>query len=142
MKRKQQDYSQHPWDIAATVPLFRSNHSFDLEELDRGVNFFVLALEALGATPQFSCEGHPRGFYIAFEAEYALALRIQNAGFFSVEVEGERYWSIRKMRTEQYAGKYSEEDKARTLRWAADAWLETFGERLANELPRLERVAA
>ena len=123
----------HPWDRARTTVLIRKNGAFRNDEpLDTGVNFFVLALEALGAVPRFSCEGHPTGFYVAFEASYELAFEIHCAGFFSVEIEGPNYWSIRKANTERMSERYDEADKVDTLRWATDAWLRTFGNRLAS----------
>ncbi len=55
--------------------------------LERGVNFFVLSLEALGCQTFHSCEGHPRGFYVAFRApSVILAREIAGAGYFSVEL--------------------------------------------------------
>ncbi|MBC8737064.1 hypothetical protein F6X40_09610 [Paraburkholderia sp. UCT31] len=123
----------HPWDRAASSELTRVSGAFgNHETLDTGVNFFVLALEALGARPRFSCEGHPTGFYVAFEAPYELALEIEGAGFFSVEIEGQNYWSIRKTKTEHVSEGYTEAKKVRTLRWAAEAWVRVFGERLAG----------
>src|SRR3989344_9508343 len=65
------------------------------ERLDPGVNFFVLILEKLGLPTYFSCEGHPDGFYVTFDAPYKKALRIKQCGFFAVEVEREGHWSIR-----------------------------------------------
>lgn len=118
----------HPWNRAATVQLQRvSSLTGSLELVDRGVTFFVLALEALGAVTKFSCEGHPTSFYVAFEAPYALAERIHSAGFFRVEVEGTDYWSIRRSEASSEPGKpYTDADKKRVLRWAAEAWLKRF----------------
>lgn len=129
----------HPWDKAAATPLKR--HSVQdgaLETLDPGVNFFVLALEALGAQPKFSCEGHPCGFYVAFGASYELALEIKSAGFFRVEIEGAGYWSIRKSFGEIIDGRFTNAKKSQVLadaqeglRWAAEAWLKRFDNRIA-----------
>lgn len=130
----------HPWDKAAATPLLRpSIQDGALEALDPGVNFFVLALEALGAKPKFSCEGHPGGFYVAFDAPYELALAIKSAGFFTVEIEGNGYWSIRKCFGEIIDGRFTQAKKAKALadaqeglRWAAEAWLKRFDNRLAK----------
>ena len=132
-KIKKSKWSDHPWDRAATLELVRKNPSFGSGEvIDSGANFFVLVLEALGAKTKFCCEGHPSGFYVAFDADYGLALRIQSAGFFTVEIEGQGYWSIRKTRSETMASKpYTEAEKNRTLRWAAESWMGAFGPEIA-----------
>lgn len=132
MAKKPVTVVNHPWDRAKTTVLTRVGSFGQQQPLDPGVNFFVLALEALGARPRFSCEGHPLGFYVAFEAPYELALQIHGAGFFSVEILGPDYWAIRKTNTEHMAEGHSEVEKARTLRWAADAWARVFGDRLAS----------
>lgn len=129
----------HPWDRAGATPrMFQSVQGGPLEALDPGVKFFVLALEALGARPKFSCEGHPCGFYVAFDAPYELALEIQSAGFFKVEIEGNGYWSIRKSFGEIIDGRFTQAKKAQVLadaqeglRWAAEAWLKRFDNKLA-----------
>lgn len=130
MQKKSQ--IDHPWDRAAGLSLTRGSPFGVLEPIDPGVNFFVLALESLGAKPKFSCEGHPSGFYVAFQAPYELAAKIKTAGFFTVEIEGDGYWSIRKRLSERVnlSSAYSEGDKARTLRWATQAWITNFGEEL------------
>jgi hypothetical protein len=128
----------HPWDKAASNRLVRNSMQTGAPEvLDRGVSFFVLALEALGAQPKFSCEGHPGGFYVAFNAPYELALEIKSAGYFTVEIEGPGYWSIRKSLGELTDGRFTQAKKAKvltdaqeSLRWATEAWLKRFGARL------------
>lgn len=121
--------ADNPWDRAARLQLTRTNAVFgNPEPIDPGANFFVLALEALGAKTRFSCEGHPTGFYVAFEAPYDLAAKVKSAGFFSVEIEGQNQWSMRKTNAEWMPQKpHSEADKAQILRWAADAWVARFG---------------
>lgn len=132
MPPKKSRFADHPWDVAASRTLERrSTPLCKLQNIDPGVNFFVLALEALGAVPKFSCEGHPTGFYVLFEAPYELALDIRKAGFFSVEVEGPGSWTIRKTSAELAGGPHTEKEKASLLRAAADAWLHHFGTRLA-----------
>ncbi|MDO8415188.1 MAG: hypothetical protein Q7S87_03130 [Agitococcus sp.] len=131
----------HPWDLAKRQVLTRNSSvagDTRCEALDPGVNFFVLALEALGATTRFSCEGHPYGFYVAFDADYDLAREISRAGFFTIEISGNGIdeWVMRKSGTEanplKRANGYTEADKARTLRWAAEAWVSCFGQRLGT----------
>lgn len=133
MPPKKSRFADHPWDVAASRTLERrSTPLCKLQNIDPGVNFFVLALEALGAVPKFSCEGHPTGFYVLFEAPYELALDIRNAGYFSVEVEGPGSWSIRKTCAEFLGSLHTEKEKASLLRAAAEAWLHHFGDRLAS----------
>lgn len=104
------------WDDAAALEIWRGG-----EKLDPGANYFVLMLDQLGLPTTFSCEGHPEGFYVTFRASYEQALEISEAGYFSVEIEGGEYWSIRKHTT------LSPAKHADALRWAAKAWEERFG---------------
>lgn len=122
----------HPWDRACRLKLVRVNPVFrDSEVLDRGANFFVLALEALGATTRFCCEGHPTGFYVAFESSYELAQEINSAGYFTVEISGPNQWVMRKTLLECQEGQvYSGNEKLATLRAASDRWVDRFGDRL------------
>ena len=123
----------NPWDEARTRKLVRidtlSGEPFVLE---RGVNFFVEVLEALGAQTLFSCEGHPRGFYISFSCDEAVARRIYNVGFFTVEMGGRcGNWVIRLTGNEYYklartGVPMSEREKRRILRFAAGAWAKAF----------------
>jgi hypothetical protein len=117
-----------PWDAARKEKVVRYDYREEGEILDRGVNFFVLTLEQIGARPRYSCEGHRNGFYIAFRAPYRLARRIAGVGFFSVEVvkagpywKGEGWWTLRRRK-----GWKSEREKRQTLRWAAEAWQKEF----------------
>jgi hypothetical protein len=124
---------KHPWDRAAASVLTRTNGLTGTQEaLDPGVNFFVLALEALGATPRFSCEGHPMGFYVAFEAPYELALEIHDAGYFSVEIWRRDLWTMRKVNDEIVTKPYTNNSKVKILRSAAEGWLRVFGDRLGS----------
>lgn len=76
-----------PWDEARKFKLVRHDYRSEGEVIDPGVNFFVLVLEHLGARPQYSCEGHPHGFYIAFHGGHELARRIDMLDdFFSVQM--------------------------------------------------------
>jgi len=105
------------WDKAADLEVRRGG-----EKLDPGVNYFVLMLDQMEMTTYFSCEGHPGGFYIMFEGPYEAAFLIRQAGFFSVEIEGRNYWSVR-----QHIQHDSEKQKVDSMRWAAEAWERHFG---------------
>jgi hypothetical protein len=120
----------HPWDRARARRLYRiPGYSIpragwrNPEKLDAGVNYFVLALEQAGATTLFSCEGHPTGFYVAFEASYDLARRIASAGFMDITIRGDGWRAA--FPTESLW--QNERHKRRTLRWAAGAWERTLG---------------
>lgn len=89
--------------------------------IDRGVNYFVLALEQLGAQPEYSCEGHPNSFYVLFSAPQSVAEAIRARGFFAVELEGEDRWSIRISRN------VTEDDRRQILKHAARVWTTYFG---------------
>lgn len=118
---------KHPWDRARARRLYRiPGYPWPTDQpqkLDPGVNYFVLALEQAGATTQFSCEGHPTGFYIAFAASYDLAKRIASAGFLTIEIRGDGWRAA--FSTEGLWK--NERHKRRTLRWAAGAWERTLG---------------
>lgn len=107
--------AQSPWDEARKVRLIRHEPWKD-QVLEPGVNFFILALQALGSRTEFSCEGHPEGFYVVFCGPYELALRLRNCGFFRVEVEGEDRWSLR------LPDQGSDASLQQTMRWAASQW--------------------
>lgn len=112
------------WREAAKRKLYRQSplpFNNEPELLDRGVNFFVLKLEELGALTCFSCEGHPNGFYIMFKAPQALALAIYSCGFFTVELAGKNYWRLSLHReVEEY-------ERQKILNWAAESWAKRFG---------------
>lgn len=108
------------WDKAASRPLVRGR-----EKLDPGVNYFVLMLGQMGLSTHYSCEGHPCGFYVTFRGPYDAALDIKEVGFFSVEIEGPDYWSIRL--PAEVEEEDAEKERVDSLRWAADAWEERFG---------------
>jgi hypothetical protein len=87
--------SETPWDAARKFKLWRiSPLSGKAELMEPGVNFFILALESLGLTTFFSCEGHPTGFYVSFNGNTETADRIQKCGWFRVERHNEK-WVIR-----------------------------------------------
>lgn len=112
------------WDETRKLKIFRKppHPTFYAEErIDPGVNYFVLMLEQLGAVPHFSCEGHPNGFYVLFEAPQRLAERIYACGFFTVELAGHNRWTIRARVIE------TEAERKQLLRWAANSWEQKLG---------------
>lgn len=116
---------ENPWKAAQTIPMVRHSYKPEGEELEPGVRFFILALEALGAKTKYSCEGHHCGFYIAFIASHKLARQINSCGFFSTEIEKDKnYWSIRLTRIDIVAK--NPDKKNQTLTWAAQSWAKTL----------------
>ena len=105
--------------------------------IDRGVNYFVLKLESMGIKTEWSCEGHPNGFYLVFNAPYAVAGLLHSFGFFAVEIEGPDRWSLR---IHHPFG--SEEDKCQCLRWATESWEKSLKEDLCQEILNLSRLIA
>jgi hypothetical protein len=115
----------HPWDRARRRKIKRrGNNSSQWPEqvIDRGANYFVLQLERLGARTLFSCEGHHQDFYITFESPYVVAWRVQQAGYFTVEISNISRWVMRANYTVK-----SLRDRNETLRMAANAWEKAFG---------------
>jgi hypothetical protein len=139
----------NPWDKAAQKTLLRPDtlHALNLWPplihssrvapmlsrdmpkcvLERGVNYFVLALEALGATTLWSCEGHPTGFYIMFHADYRTALNIARAGYFNVELDSRmNCFALRLYERMSKSGKFTDRTRCNRLRAAALAWERIF----------------
>lgn len=114
----------NPWDAAKKIKVFRSSPGYPLADLEPGVKFFVLMLEQLGATTHYSCEGHPRGFYVMFTASYETALRVSACGFFTVEVCRHVVWTMRLSERQRIR---SPRRKARLLRRAATNWEDELG---------------
>lgn len=134
--------SKNPWVQACKLSLVRNSDTEDgtwpPETLDPGVNFFVLALEELGAKTNFSCEGHPKGFYIAFEAPYELAVEIREACQLSVEIWKKNTWTIRNVYSENNTPNgYTDYQRQEALRYAATRWVDYFGPRLAKTLKQI-----
>lgn len=89
-------------------------------ECDPGARFFVSALRRAGCATEFSCEGHPDGFYVTFRGPETIARRIAKAGYLTVEVEdGANQWSVRSRDRPHF----TDVERVRRLRWAADAWM-------------------
>lgn len=117
----------NPWAACCALQVERECPPvYPKAPLDPGVNFFVLALEFLGLKTSYSCEGHPRGFYVTFHASYAMARSIKAAKYFLVEIEGDDYWSIRLSETTGTRRKYSDDDRIRVLSGAARSWVAHF----------------
>jgi hypothetical protein len=96
------------------------------------VKFFVLMLEQLGCTTTFSCEGHPGGFYITFVGLEQVARAIVACGYFNVEVERAPDTYRLSLQGNELAGvrngiPWTNTDRERCLRGAADAWVAKFG---------------
>ncbi len=131
--------AKKPWDVACKKSVTRHDYLDKSEVIDKGVNFFVLALEDMGARPWYSCEGHPDGFYIVFEADETMARRVESCGFFDVEVCSFGPWNPQKagwcIRLPRRPRPFYKGDKSlttlirernRTLRRVAAAWMREF----------------
>jgi len=109
----------NPWDRAKKIKVLRSAPGYPLADLEPGVKFFVLMLEQLGATTLYSCEGHPRGFYVMFTAPYETALHVSACGYFTVEICRHVMWTMRLSERQRI---HSHRRKAQLLRRAATEW--------------------
>lgn len=109
----------NPWDAAKKIKVLRSSPGYPLADLEPGVKFFVLMLEQLGAETHYSCEGHPKGFYVMFTAPYETALLASGCGFFTMEVCRRALWT---MRISERVPIQSQRRKAQFLRRAATNW--------------------
>jgi hypothetical protein len=114
----------NPWDAAKKIKVLRRAAPYPLADLEPGVKFFVLMLEQLGAATLYSCEGHPRGFYVRFSCSYETALRISACGYFAVEICGSNIWTMRISESQRVQ---SQRRKAQLLRRAATAWESKLG---------------
>lgn len=119
---KRNEFKKTPWDLAKKQVLVRISSSVSPEQqLESGVNYFILALEKLGATTYFSCEGHPYGFYIIFKSSYALAVRIASCGYLTVEVDGQNRFRLQIGVEDRYS-KWTQSMKEQLLRNVSLAW--------------------
>jgi hypothetical protein len=117
----------NPWAACCALQVRRKCLPvFPMASLEAGVNFFVLALEFMGLRTSYSCQGHPKGFYITFHAGYDVAREIKGAKYFQVEIEGTNYWSLRLNETTGTRRKYSDDDRIRVLSGAARNWVAYF----------------
>jgi hypothetical protein len=76
----------NPWRSAMGLDMIRRDPNGKEHVLEPGVKFFVLALEALGVQTLYSCEGHPRGFYVMFRGTYRLACKVAESGILTVRI--------------------------------------------------------
>jgi len=94
--------------------------------IEPGVAYFIDALEQLRADVQFSCEGHPKGFYVCFAAPFDLALRVANAGYMTVELCRDGRWKIslsgNERGIETNGAKFTVDDRNDILKSAAAVW--------------------
>lgn len=138
---EQNNNINHVWDQACKLNLVRGYENDQINYppsvLELGVNFFILALEELGAKTHFSCEGHPTGFYIAFEAPYPLVVEIAQLTNMGVEVWRENVWTLRNLYDENARSRYTDHDRKEKLRQAANSWMNYFGSRLANTMKQI-----
>lgn len=72
----------NPWKRAKKLSLIRNSPCglYDRKVLDKGVNYFILALESLDCVTEYSCEGHFKRknytpqFYISFIVPNSIVL--------------------------------------------------------------------
>ncbi len=67
--------------------------------LEFGINYFIVKLESLGLKTQWSCEGHPTGFYIVIRAPFGIATKIAYASTNYAELSithGVKHWDVEK----------------------------------------------
>lgn len=124
--------------------LVRDSLTHEPISVEPGVRYFLRQLTRHGALTQFSCEGHPFGFYIVARMPLALALRVADAGYFRVELERCDPWrhsvasaeslliSIRLSDYQISVGKKRRDDsfernRLEALTWAVEAWEKHFG---------------
>lgn len=123
MSKTKKSTKVNVWDKACKLAVHRSSpDGIYTGNIDPGVNYFVLMLEQLGAVTQYSCEGHPRSFYVLFSAPMHIALDVLGCGYFTVELEGDNEWSIR-----LDDANLTEEMRVRILRLAAGSWDRRLG---------------
>lgn len=121
------------WHRAMCVPVIRGNGQWPETDLEPGVKFFVLALEQLGCTTRFSCEGHPDGFYIVFAGPLPVAQQVAWLGCFSVTLSGFEYrlgltgQELFSLRHDQDTGGWNAARKEALLVAAARRWTKAFG---------------
>lgn len=118
------------WEKAKKITLIKSSPcgTYTQEKLDKGVNYFILALEKLGCNTYYSCEGHfsknkyVPDFYIVFDAPKSIILCLKQMllGIFTLEKESEDEWSLR-------ISFDSAKDKKEKLIYLADQWNKILG---------------
>ena len=79
--------AKNPFAAAASLKVYREANYYPLDDIDDDVKFFVLALEAAGIPTEFSCGGHPDGWYVTTDSgDLEVGKRLVNLGFFTVEL--------------------------------------------------------
>ena len=109
-----------PFDAATSLTVVRGSQQYEREDLDPGVKFFILALEAAGLKTSFSCEGHQDGWYIVVDSDdLSVGKRLVDPGFFTVALEAKYesgyIWVLRR--------DFRDGNKEETLRFAAEEWV-------------------
>lgn len=124
-----------PWAECCNIEVQRPSSYNDGSTitLEPGVNFFALALECFGIMSIWSCEGHPGGFYITFDAPYPTALHLSGVGFFNYEILYQNGW---KLRLDTHAD--SVEDRKSALTHAAEHWVRKLLKPLQEQLENIE----
>lgn len=124
------EYIIDSWEKAKKLTLIRSSPCgiYSEIQLDKGVNYFILALEKLGCTTCYSCEGHfskkryiPE-LYIVFYASKAMILCLKQMllHICTLEKESEDEWSLR-------ISFNNAKDKKEKLTYLADQWNKILG---------------
>ena len=118
------------WDRAKKLRLIRREPgALKGVPIDPGTNFFVAMLDQLRCPTYFSCEGHPKGFYIMFRATYLMATVLSKIGYFKYSIHGQEKWIMDTDDDahERAVGKLTKVSRAKQMRYAADAWEKALG---------------
>jgi hypothetical protein len=143
------------WDLAHRLDVARESPRewgpepiYKMAQLEGGIKFFILALEELGATTKYSCEGHPTNAYVSFNAPSRLAKEIELTGTFFCKVfqdnptEDKCDCAMYAIPPGQRHESYTEEMRVKFLRESAAVWMREFGDRLPKLRKQLEDLAA
>lgn len=124
------EYIIDSWEKAKKLTLIRSSPCgiYSQEILDKGVNYFILALEKLGCKTHYSCEGHfsknkyTPELYIVFDSPRSIILCIRQMvlGICKLEKESDTEWSLR-------IAFDNAKDKKEKLTYLADQWNKILG---------------
>jgi hypothetical protein len=118
------------WKDAKKVNVYRGSPCglYPVSKIDKGVNYFVLALEKLECETLYSCEGHfskPKyipQLYITFKAKRYAILCLKNMLFDIINLEHDNY--------KQYTLRIdfnNNKDKIQKLTYLADQWNKILG---------------
>ncbi len=115
------------WAQAKKLEVIRGNWMQPPSPLEPGVKYFVLAIEAMGGRTEFSCEGHPDGFYILFtHLRPEIVAAIASVGYFTIAITRHNTYRLSLLGHEHAsfrgAPAWTEKYKASILRSAAKAW--------------------